>query len=56
MKMSKFMDDFQDQMKDIKDVKKATKKVLEKGGKIAFDEIHGVSNLERLKKKIREVN
>jgi len=51
--MSKYIDDLEKTMKDIKAVKDATKDVIKKGGKLAFEEFHDANSLERLKKKIR---
>ena len=53
-KMSKYSDDFETQMKNIKCVGKETKKILEEGGKLAFEEYHKASSVERIKKKIME--
>lgn len=36
----------------IKDVKKATREILEQGGDLAFKEIHDATSLKRLKKEI----
>ena len=51
--MSKYSDDME---KDIGAIKKATKELIEKGGKLAFEKYHEVSSLEKLKKTIREGN
>lgn len=51
--MSKYTDDLDDQFRDIKKVKEATKDILEKGEKLAMEELHDARSFERLKKEIR---
>lgn len=53
-KMSKFSDDLENQLKDIRAVRNATKEVIGKGGKIAMQEYHEANSLEKLKKIIKE--
>ena len=52
--MSKYTDDFEQQLKDVKAIKEATKDVIKQGGKLALEEYHDASSLERLKKEIRK--
>lgn len=52
--MSKYSEEFCEQMKNVGGVKKATQDLLAKNNKIAFEEIHEAGSLERLKKKLRE--
>jgi len=52
--MSKFTDDFETQLKDIKAVKDATRDIIEKGDKLAMEEIHDAGSLERLKREIKK--
>ena len=54
--MSKYSDDLEKQLKDVRAVKEATKDVINKGSKLAFEEIHDAHSLERLKKEIRGKN
>ena len=54
--MSKYSDDFETTMKDVKAIRQATNKMIGKGGKLVLEKFHEVSSLERLKKIIREVN
>lgn len=54
--MSKWSDDFQQQYKDIKCVRKATRDVIKKGGKLALEEYHSAKSLEKLKKYIKDKN
>jgi hypothetical protein len=52
--MSKWSDDFAQQYKDLKSVRKATKDVIKKGGKLALEEYHDAKSLKQLKKYIKE--
>ena len=54
--MSKYSDDLQNTYKDVKALRKATKEVIGKGGKLALEEYHDAKSLERLKKAIRGLN
>ena len=54
--MSKYMDDFEETMKDVRAIRQATKDVIGKGGKLALEKYHDVASLEKLKKTIREGN
>lgn len=48
-----FAEEFNQQFKDIKTVRKATKEVIDEGGKLALEEYHKAKSLERLKKIIK---
>ena len=52
--MSKYSDDLEKQLKDIKSVRCATKDIIEKGGKLALEEYHDAKSLKKLKKLIME--
>lgn len=52
--MSKWSEDFEKQLKDTKTIRRATKDVLEKGGNLAFEELHNARSLEKLKQMIKE--
>ena len=49
-KMSKFSEQLK---KDLCAIKKGTKDLIKGGGKLAFEEYHDVSSLEKLKKKLK---
>lgn len=51
--MSKYSDDLEKTFKDVRTVRKATKSVIQKGGKFALGKYHDAKSLERLKKLIK---
>lgn len=50
--MSKFSDDFEKTLKDIRTIRQATKDVIDKGGKLLMEEFYNANSFERLKKYI----
>lgn len=54
--MSKYIEDFEKQFKDICAVKRATKEAVAKGDKIAFKDIPSSPSLKRLMEKLKEIN
>jgi len=53
-KMSKYSDSLEQQIKDLKKVKEATKDVIKKGKKLAFEEYYDAKSLDRIKKEINK--
>lgn len=50
--MSRYSDELEKTFPRISDVKKATKEILKKNGKLAFEELYSAQSLDRLKKEI----
>lgn len=50
--MSKWSEEFEGQLKDVKTVKEATRDVIKQGGKLLAEKYHEASSLEKLKKEI----
>ena len=48
--MSKYSKDMEETYKDVGSIKKATKELIEKGGKIALEKYYESKSLEKLKK------
>ena len=55
IKMTKYTEEFEDQFKDLKDVGKATKTILEDGEELAFKEIYTAKSYAKLKRRIKEL-
>ena len=50
--MSKWSDDFEGANKDIRSIRGKTKEIIEKGGKLAFEEYQDADSVAKLKKEI----
>lgn len=51
--MTKYTEEFEDQFKNLKDVGKATKEIIEDGKELAFKEIYTAKGYENLKRGIK---
>ena len=54
--MSKYIDEFEQQYKDLKKIREATKSVIKSGGDIAFKEILGARSVERIRRELKSGN
>jgi len=52
--MSKFTDEFEKNVKDIKQLRKRTKEIIKKRGELGAEHIHKASSVARIKKILKE--
>jgi len=52
--MSKWSDDFEKTHKDVRSIRRVTRELIAKGGKLALERYHSEISLKELKKKIKE--